>query len=269
MLLQRRQQEAVATARAVGHRAQLVLARQRVRRQRRHGDDVASDLQPDHEEEQRHQPVVDPVPQIQGQGPVADLDDKLGPPQGLIRRPPGRVPPHQGDGGGREQNQAAGGLGVQELPQGNGQAAGDRARPSAPGTLNGGMTSGHGMPPDRQASAVCRPGFPAHQSPLYPSPPAPSRSAIGGLRPAPRWRRLRGCDSVRQPDGLPVPDGARPPAGQPLAGELAADPGDRLLDPRQRPGRLHHGTQMLKGIQARAEAMVQDRNRRLLQNEHW
>ena len=40
VLLQRRQQEAVATARAVCHRAQLVLARQRVRRQRRHGDEV-------------------------------------------------------------------------------------------------------------------------------------------------------------------------------------------------------------------------------------
>jgi hypothetical protein len=40
VLLQRRQQEAVATARAVCHRAQLVLAHQRVRRQRRHGDEV-------------------------------------------------------------------------------------------------------------------------------------------------------------------------------------------------------------------------------------
>jgi hypothetical protein len=40
VLLQRRQQEAVATARAVGHRAQLVLARQRVRRQRLQGQAV-------------------------------------------------------------------------------------------------------------------------------------------------------------------------------------------------------------------------------------
>jgi hypothetical protein len=37
VLLQRRHQEAVATARAVCHRSQLVLARQRVRRQRRQG----------------------------------------------------------------------------------------------------------------------------------------------------------------------------------------------------------------------------------------
>jgi hypothetical protein len=39
-LLQRRHQEAVATTRAVCHRSQLVLARQRVRRQRRQGQGV-------------------------------------------------------------------------------------------------------------------------------------------------------------------------------------------------------------------------------------
>ena len=39
-LLQRHQQEAVATARAVGHRSQLILAHQRVRRQRRRGQQV-------------------------------------------------------------------------------------------------------------------------------------------------------------------------------------------------------------------------------------
>jgi hypothetical protein len=37
VVLQRRQQEAVASARAICHRAQLQLACQRVRRQRRHG----------------------------------------------------------------------------------------------------------------------------------------------------------------------------------------------------------------------------------------
>jgi len=42
VLLQRRHQEAVATARAVCHRSQLVLARQRVRRQRRQGQQVGS-----------------------------------------------------------------------------------------------------------------------------------------------------------------------------------------------------------------------------------
>ena len=41
-LLQRRHHEAVATARAVCHRSQLVLARQRVRRQRRQGQQVGS-----------------------------------------------------------------------------------------------------------------------------------------------------------------------------------------------------------------------------------
>jgi hypothetical protein len=40
VLLQRRHQEAVATARAVCHRSQLELARQRVRRQRRQGQQV-------------------------------------------------------------------------------------------------------------------------------------------------------------------------------------------------------------------------------------
>ena len=40
VFLQRRKQEAVATARAVCHRSQLQLARQQVRRQRRHGQRV-------------------------------------------------------------------------------------------------------------------------------------------------------------------------------------------------------------------------------------
>ena len=40
VLLQRRQQEAVATARAVCHRSRLQVARQRVRRQRRRGQEV-------------------------------------------------------------------------------------------------------------------------------------------------------------------------------------------------------------------------------------
>jgi hypothetical protein len=40
VLLQRRHQEAVASARAVCHRSQLVLARQRIRRQRRQGQQV-------------------------------------------------------------------------------------------------------------------------------------------------------------------------------------------------------------------------------------
>jgi hypothetical protein len=40
VLLRRRHQEAVATARAVCHRSQLLLARQRVRRQRRQGQQV-------------------------------------------------------------------------------------------------------------------------------------------------------------------------------------------------------------------------------------
>ena len=40
VLLQRRQQEALASARAICHRTQLQLARQRVRRQRRLGQDI-------------------------------------------------------------------------------------------------------------------------------------------------------------------------------------------------------------------------------------
>ena len=47
-------------------------------------DQLALDLQADHEEEQRHQPVVDPVPQIQGQGPAARPRRPARSPTGLI-----------------------------------------------------------------------------------------------------------------------------------------------------------------------------------------
>ena len=148
---------AVTTGRAALRAAQLA------------GDQLAFDLQPDHEEEQRHQPVVDPVAQVHGQAPAADLDGQLGVPQRLVGALPGRIRPYQGNGGGGQQDQAAGDLGVQELPQGPGQPPGHPAVAGAPGALYRRTASRHRALLDRHDPAVCRPGFPAHQVPTVPA----------------------------------------------------------------------------------------------------
>ena len=80
------------------------------------GDQLALDLQPDDEEEHRHQPVVDPMTQVQVQAGEIDA----GVPEGLVAAERD-VGPHQRRDGADEERDAADGLVVQELPQ--------RARP--------------------------------------------------------------------------------------------------------------------------------------------
>jgi hypothetical protein len=82
-------------------------------------DRLALDLQPDQQEEHRHQPVIDPV----GQAETADIDV-----QGVeITVGQRRVGDHQRQGGRAHQQQAAGGLAAQEGAQGGKRAgAGDR-----------------------------------------------------------------------------------------------------------------------------------------------
>ena len=48
--------------------------------------DFTLDLQPHHEEEDRHEPVVDPVEQGHLQGPIADEKACVGVPEVLVRR---------------------------------------------------------------------------------------------------------------------------------------------------------------------------------------
>jgi hypothetical protein len=65
----------------------------------------------------------------------------------------------------------------------------------------------------------------------------------------------------------PVPGGERLPPGQPLAGELAADPGTAFWILLSDPGAFIMERKMLKGIRSRAEATVQDREQRVLQSD--
>ncbi len=78
--------------------------------------ELAPGLQPDDEEEKRHQPVGDPFPQVLRDAPVADLDRQFGSPDRLVRRG-GDVHPDQGGERRRQQNRGTAGLGAQELPQ--------------------------------------------------------------------------------------------------------------------------------------------------------
>ena len=65
----------------------------------------------------------------------------------------------------------------------------------------------------------------------------------------------------------PVPGGARLPAGQPVAGELAAALATAFWILLSDPGAFIMERKMLKGIRSRAEATVQGRRRCLLQDE--
>ena len=55
-------------------------------------DELALDLEPDHEEEDGHQPVVDPVAQVVGDRQVADAEREVGVPRSRRSRCPRRWP---------------------------------------------------------------------------------------------------------------------------------------------------------------------------------
>ena len=82
--------------------------------------ELALGLEPHHQEEERHQPLVDPVAQIQGHARAADPDRHHRRPGGLIGA--GRdVRPQQRHDGGREHQRRAAGFGVEEVPHGRSQ----------------------------------------------------------------------------------------------------------------------------------------------------
>ena len=66
-------------------------------------DQLALGLQPDHEEEQRHQPVVDPVVQVLSDAEAPEPDGHVGAPQRAVGVRPRGVRPHQRDDGGDEE----------------------------------------------------------------------------------------------------------------------------------------------------------------------
>jgi hypothetical protein len=79
------------------------------------GDQFALDLQADHEEEQGHEAVVDPVLEVLGDRQRAGSDGQLHAPQALVAGGEGAVGPPERDHRGGQEEQAAGRLGVQEV----------------------------------------------------------------------------------------------------------------------------------------------------------
>ena len=79
------------------------------------GDELALDLEADDEEEQRHQPVVDPMPQVLGKRGAADPDGRLVVPEADVGVTGGAVGPHDGDDRRGDERDATGGLLAQEL----------------------------------------------------------------------------------------------------------------------------------------------------------
>ncbi len=72
-------------------------------------------LEPHHQEEERHQALVDPVAQVEGDPPAADVDRELGRPKRLVRVRPGRVRPDQRRGRRRQQDNGTARLLAQEV----------------------------------------------------------------------------------------------------------------------------------------------------------
>lgn len=80
-------------------------------------DELSLDLETDDEEEDRHEPVVDPVLEVFGQNEatVTEADGHLGVPQIPIRGAPRRVGPDQGHHRGDQHHHPTGRFGFQEL----------------------------------------------------------------------------------------------------------------------------------------------------------
>ena len=87
--------------------------------------ELAPRLEPDDEEEERHEAAVDPVAQVQGERRAADVDRERRAPEGVVR---GSVDVHPGQRGqsGPEQDDRAPGLGPQEVAQRRLDAPGPR-----------------------------------------------------------------------------------------------------------------------------------------------
>jgi hypothetical protein len=79
--------------------------------------ELSPQLQADDEEEEHHQAVVDPVPQVQRQLVVTEAQGELGVPEGLVGLAPGGVRPGQRQHGGGEEQCGGRGLPAQEAAQ--------------------------------------------------------------------------------------------------------------------------------------------------------
>src|SRR5690606_22756826 len=89
---------------------------------------LAPDFHANHQEEHRHQRVVDPEVQRLGEADVANAEGNRRMPERAIMRCKGRVSPEQGDGGGDQQHDAAGSLDMGETFEGSQSALGKELR---------------------------------------------------------------------------------------------------------------------------------------------
>ena len=120
--------------------------------------ELALGLEPDDEEEERHQPLVDPLAQLERDAVVAEADRELGGPDRLVGVRPRRVRPQQGGDRGAQQHERAAALGVQEVAQRRRQVARPRGRVSE-------RRDGHVRLPERALSAGARRSRPAGATP--------------------------------------------------------------------------------------------------------
>ena len=88
--------------------------------------ELALGLQPDHEEEEGHQPLVDPVPEIHARCRRRRGGSRAACPRPTRMTPPGRVRPQERGDGGAEERDGAGGLRAEEVPDGGREVAGPR-----------------------------------------------------------------------------------------------------------------------------------------------
>jgi hypothetical protein len=124
--------------------------------------ELAPHLEADDEEEDRDQPVADPVAEVHGDPAVADPDRDLGLPQRLVGVRPGRVRPQQPGDRRRQQQAGAAGLRLEEAARRRGEL-GEQLAPARPRLIRLGCDAGHRggrLRPGRRHVNGERPGFP-------------------------------------------------------------------------------------------------------------
>ena len=171
--------------------------------------ELALGLEPDDQEEQRHQPLVDPVAQVERDAVAADRHRQLRGPQRFIGVRPRRVGPDEREHGAGQQHARAAGLRAEEVAHRRRQAS----RPGCAACV----ARGRRLRLRRRATPRMPDG----------APPRPGHQAI-----IPR-RRPRGSTVHTDGDACPVHRRYRRPTGRRLACRPAAGAARRA---RRRPG---------------------------------
>ena len=134
--------------------------------------ELALGLEPEDQEEERHQALVHPVPQVLGDPGVPEADRELRRPDRLVRVRPRRVRPQERGERRAQQDRGAAGLGAEEVPDRGGEVP--RPRRAAGGRRGGYVTA--------RSARRCRPHEPRRRrgrartrSCEDPTPPSVSR----------------------------------------------------------------------------------------------